>query len=158
MHWLRISEACKLRPEDIDSARMLIHVRLGKGKKDRYVMLSERLLAMLREYWRQARPEGGWFFPGRSKDQPLSGAAVNKALKAAAKRIGLRKRITPHLLRHSFATHLHEGGADIRLIQVLLGHSSIRTTARYTQVSQRHIGSVRSPLDQLRVPQLRVRR
>jgi integrase/recombinase XerD len=155
---LRISEACRLRPEDIDSARKLIHVRLGKGGKDRYVMLSERLLEILRGYWRQARPQGGWIFPGRKSGEPITRNAVGKALHAAAAKAKLRKKVTPHLLRHSFATHLLEAGTDIRVIQVLLGHSSIRSTARYTQVSARHVGSVKSPLDKLRVRRLRARR
>jgi len=151
---LRISEACRLRPEDIDSERMLIHVRLGKGNKDRFVMLSEHLLMVLRAYWKKVRPQGGWMFPGRKRGEPISRTAVGKALKAAAKKAGLKKRITPHPLRHSFATHLLEAGTDIRVIQVLLGHTSIRTTARYTQVSARHIGSVKSPLDRIRVPRV----
>jgi integrase/recombinase XerD len=155
---LRISEACRLRPEDIDSARKLIHVRLGKGGKDRYVMLSERLLEILRGYWAQVRPQGGWLFPGHKAGKPITRSAVEKALDVAAAKAKLRKKVTPHLLRHSFATHLLEDGTDIRVIQVLLGHSSIRTTARYTQVSERHIGSVRSPLDKLRVRRVRARR
>jgi integrase/recombinase XerD len=155
---LRISEACRLRPEDIDSARKLIHVRLGKGGKDRFVMLSERLLEILRGYWVQARPAGGWLFPGRKAGEPITRTAVAHAIHAAATKAKLRKKVTPHLLRHSFATHLLESGTDIRVIQVLLGHSSIRSTARYTQVSERHIGSVKSPLDKLRVRRVRARR
>jgi integrase/recombinase XerD len=155
---LRISEACRLKPGDIDSVRKLIHVRLGKGGKDRYVMLSERLLELLRGYWVKVRPQGGWLFPGRKAGQPITREAVAKALDAAATKAKLRKKVTPHLLRHSFATHLLEAGTDIRVIQVLLGHCSIRSTARYTQVSERHIGSVKSPLDKLRVPQVRARR
>jgi len=155
---LRISEACRLRPEDIDSGRKLIHVRLGKGGKDRYVMLSERLLEILRGYWVQVRPQGGWLFPGRKAGKPITPHAVGKALHAAATKAKLRKKVTPHLLRHSFATHLLEEGTDIRVIQVLLGHSSIRTTAGYTQVSERHIGQVKSPLDKLRVRRVRARR
>lgn len=155
---LRIGEACRLRPEDIDTARGLIHVRLGKGGKDRYVMLSPRLLEILRAYWVQTRPQGGWLFPGRKAGQPVTRTAVAKALHGAAAKAKLRKKVTPHLLRHSFATHLLEAGTDIRVIQVLLGHSSIRSTARYTQVSERHIGRVKSPLDQLRTPRVRARR
>lgn len=155
---LRISEACRLRPEDIDGARMLIHVRLGKGKKDRYVMLSRQLLGVLRAYWKAVQPQGGWVFPGRKQGEPISPSAVRKALTAAAERAGLTKRVTPHTLRHSFATHLLEDGADIRVIQVLLGHGSIRTTARYTRVSARHVGSVKSPLDKIRVPKVGPRR
>ena len=154
---LRISEACRLRPEDIDSARKLIHVRLGKGGKDRYVMLSERLLEILRAYWVQVRPQGGWLFPGRKAGEPITRGAVAKALHEATTKAKLRKKVTPHLLRHSFATHLLEAGTDIRTIQVLLGHSSIRSTARYTQVSARHIGRVKSPLDKLRVRRVRAR-
>ena len=146
---LRVTEACRLQPGDIDSERMLIHVRLGKGKKDRYVMLSQRLLEVLRAYWVRVHPKGRWLFPGRKKDRPLTPSAVERATREAARAAKLRKRVTPHVLRHSFATHLLEAGTDIRVIQVLLGHSSIRTTARYTQVSQRHIGTVQSPLDRL---------
>jgi integrase/recombinase XerD len=155
---LRISEACRLRPEDVDSARMLIHVRLGKGQKDRFVMLSEQLLLLLRAYFKTVQPQGGWMFPGRKGDMHISPSAVEKALKVAATKAGIKKRVTPHLLRHSFATHLLEDGVDIRVIQVLLGHASIRTTARYTQVSARHIGSVKSPLDKIRVPRIGARR
>lgn len=150
---LRIGEARRLQPQDIDSQRMLIHVRLGKGRKDRFVMLSEQLLLLLRAYWRTVRPQGEWLFPGRKKGRPISRSTVGKALKEAAQKAGITKRVTPHLLRHSFATHLLEAGTDIRVIQVLLGHSSIRTTARYAQVSAKHIGSVKSPLDALRLPQ-----
>lgn len=155
---LRISEACRLRPEDIDSARRLIHVRQGKGGKDRYVMLSERLLAILRGYWAQQQPQGGWLFPGQKPGNPITRSAVEQAIHKAAAKAKLRKKVTPHLLRHSFATHLLEDGADIRVIQVLLGHSSIRTTARYTQVSARHVGSVKSPLDKLKVAGVSARR
>jgi integrase/recombinase XerD len=146
---LRISEACRLQVEDIDSKRGLIHVRLGKGGKDRYVMLASRLLAALRAYWIQARPEGEWLFPGRKAGTHLSPAAVRKALREAVKATKLKKRITAHALRHSFATHLLEAGNDIRIIQVLLGHASIRTTARYAQVSSKHVAAVKSPLDLL---------
>lgn len=146
---LRISETCRLRVEDIDSRRGLIHVRIGKGAKDRYVMLSERLLAILRDYWRQVRPEGGWLFPGRTPGQPIRPHAVGKALQKAMRTLKLKKRVTAHTLRHSFATHLLEAGSDIRLIQVLLGHASIRTTARYAQVSATHVARTKSPLDLL---------
>jgi integrase/recombinase XerD len=146
---LRVSEVCRLRVEDIDSKRGLIHVRLGKGGKDRYVMLAERLLVALRAYWVKARPRDGWLFPGRNKGKPLSAEAVRKALNEAVRSAKLKKRVTTHSLRHAFATHLLEAGTDIRVIQVLLGHASIRTTARYTQVSARHVASVKSPLDLL---------
>jgi site-specific recombinase XerD len=146
---LRISEAVRLRVEDVDGRRGLIHVRLGKGKKDRYVMLPARLLKALRSYWAKVRPEGGWLFPGRKKGTHLHSTAVNWALKEAANKAKLKKRVTAHTLRHSFGTHLLELGTDIRVIQTLLGHASIRTTARYAQVSARHIAAVKSPLDVL---------
>ena len=147
---LRISEACRLRPEDIDSKRGLMHVRRGKGGKDRYVMLSSRLLSALREYWRQQRLQGSeWLFPGKRKGRHLDTSTANKSLQYAAAAIKLKKRVTAHSLRHAFATHLLESGNDIRIIQVVLGHSSIRTTARYAQVSATHIARVKSPLDVL---------
>lgn len=146
---LRVSEVCRLRVEDIDSKRGVIHVRLGKGQKDRYVMLANRLLLALRAYWGQVQPEGGWLFPGAKPGQPLSPDAVRKALERATKAVKVKKKVTAHGLRHAFATHLLEAGTDIRIIQVLLGHTSIRTTARYAQVSAKHIASVQSPLDLL---------
>ena len=146
---LRISEACRLRMEDIDSKRMLIHVRLGKGGKDRYVMLSERLLVALRKYWVEVRPKGPWLFPGRKPGKHVTPSAVEQALRKAVKAAKLKKRITPHSMRHAFATHLLEMGSDIRFIQALLGHASIRTTARYTQVSRKHVARGKSPLDVL---------
>jgi integrase/recombinase XerD len=146
---LRISEACALQVTDIDSKRMLIHVRGGKGRKDRVVMLSQRLLGLLREYWRTARPQKPHLFPGQAPGSTASQRSVRKVLDKAVVRAKLKKRVTPHVLRHTFATHLLEGGADIRVIQVLLGHMSIRTTARYTQVSAAHVGRTQSPLDAL---------
>jgi len=146
---LRISEVCRLRGEDIDSKRGVIHVRLGKGQKDRYVMLSTRLLGLLREYWVKVRPQGGWLFPGRKEGSHLTPCAVRKALDAAVRSLKLKKRVTAHVLRHSFATHLLEAGTDIRVIQVVLGHASIRTTARYAQVSAAHVARAKSPLDLL---------
>jgi integrase/recombinase XerD len=146
---LRISEACTLCSRDIDSKRGLIHVRDGKRGRDRFVMLSPRLLECLREYWRAARPKGPELFPGPGPGQVVAPRTVRQALRKAVDKTGLQKRVTPHVLRHCFATHLLEGGTDIRVIQVLLGHGSIRTTARYTQVSARHIGSTESPLDRL---------
>ena len=145
---LRISEACSLQPGDIDSDRMMIHVRNGKHGRDRFVGLSQKLLELLRVYWVMARPPGKYLFTGLTSRGHVSPSAVREALHTAAQRLGLRKRVTPHVLRHSFATHLLERGADIRTIQVLLGHKSIRTTARYTQVSQSHIRATSSPLDQ----------
>ena len=144
-----MSEVCALVPADIDSERMLIRVRQGKGDKDRYVMLSPRLLATLREHWRLRPPRGPYLFPSPRPDQPLSRMAVFRVVREAARRAGLRKRVNPHMLRHCFATHLLEAGTDIRVIQVLLGHRSLRTTLRYTQVSREHVGAVQSPLDTL---------
>lgn len=146
---LRISEICSLRPIDIDSQRMLIHVRLGKGGKDRFVMLSQRLLEVLRQYWRLVRPSGPYLFPGGKPEHHLTASAVQRALHKVVAQTGLAKRVTPHSLRHCFATHLLEVGTDVRTIQRLLGHGSIRSTARYTHVSERHIGQTRSPLDRL---------
>ena len=145
---LRISEACRLASSDIDSKRMVIHVREGKRKKDRYVMLSERLLLLLREYWKAARPPGDSLFPGSGGEGTfVSPDTIRGALRRAVKACGLSKRVTPHTLRHSFATHLLESGADLRTIQVVLGHASIRTTTRYTHVSKQHVARTKSPLD-----------
>ena len=144
---LRISEVTRLRVEDIDSKRGLIHVRLGKGNKDRYAMLPERLLAALRGYWRKVHPQEDWLFPGRNKGAHVTPTAVRKALKQAVRSAKLKKRVTVHSLRHAFGTHLLEMDTNIRVIQELLGHASIRTTARYTHVSAKHIASVKSPLD-----------
>lgn len=147
---MRISEACSLKVEDIDSKRGVIHIRRGKRARDRLVMLSPTLLAALREYWRAYRPADR-LFPGDKPGSSISAAAVREALHAASKKAGITKRVTPHTLRHAFATHLLERGADIRTIQVLLGHSSIRSTARYTHVSVSHIRRTGSPLDSLKV-------
>jgi site-specific recombinase XerD len=146
---LRNSETCRLEVTDIDGKRRLIRVRRGKGGKDRYVMLSERLLEMLREYWKRVRPTGRWLFPGRSKGTHLHPTTLRWALKKAVKASKLKKRVTVHTLRHSFATHLHEMGNDIRFIQAVLGHASIRTTERYTQVSNKQVARKKSPLDVL---------
>jgi site-specific recombinase XerD len=145
---LRISEAVAVRVTDIDSGRMLIRVVEGKGRKDRYVMLSPRLLEVLRSYWRAARPKD-WLFPSWREEQHLSSGALSQACREASMRCGLLKRITAHTLRHSFATHLLENGTDTRVIQVLLGHSRIETTARYTLVSSQLIARTPSPLDKL---------
>jgi integrase/recombinase XerD len=122
---LRISEACRLRPEDIDSKRMVIHIRAGKGGKDRYTILSERFLAYLRDYYRKHRPDG-WLFPGRTAEGHASPETSRHVFHAAIATAGLSKKITPHVLRHCFATHLLESGVDISVIQALLGHGSIR--------------------------------
>lgn len=144
---LRIGEACRLRVEDIDSARMLLLVRNGKGGKDRAVMLSVRLLTILREYWRAERPRLPYLFWGSRG--PIDTETVRKVLRAAAAQSGVTKRVTPHLLRHSFATHLLEAGTNVRTIQALLGHSSLETTQLYTHVSNGLIGRTKSPLDLL---------
>jgi len=146
---LRISEACQLKVADIDSARMLLHVRNGKGGKQRYTMLCRRLLDVLRQYFRRKRPDGGYLFPGRKPGTHLHDSSVREVLHQAIEDCGVDKHVTPHVMRHSFATHLLEAGTDIRTIQVLLGHSSIQTTQIYTQVSPRHISRVKSPLDLL---------
>lgn len=147
---LRISEVCNLRTENIDSRRMVIHVKAGKGDRDRYTMLPKRLLETLREYWKQERPPGPWLFPGQKPNTVLCREAVNKALNLAAEGAKLRKRVHPHALRHPFATHLLEAGTHLRTLQVLLGHASIRTTVRYAQVSPVMIRQTVSPADQLR--------
>lgn len=147
---LRVSEVCGLRVGDIDSSRMVIHVSRGKGGKARYVMLSPELLGILRSYWRLARPRDV-LFPGRDPDKPIEPTVLHAACRSAVAATGLGKRVTVHTLRHSFTTHLLENGTDIRIIQVLLGHEHLATTARYTQVSTDTIRSTPSPLDRLRL-------
>ena len=145
---LRASEAVSLQVADIDSDRMVLQVRHGKGAKDRTVMLSAALLAILRSYWRLARPTP-WLFPGRSPEKPIDVQVLHAACRSATKAAGLTKRVSVHTLRHSFATHLLESGTDIRIIQVLLGHSNLSTTARYTHVATATIARTQSPLDRL---------
>jgi site-specific recombinase XerD len=145
---LRVSEVIALRVTDVDSQRMVIRVDQGKGRKDRYVPLANRLLVVLREYWKAARPEN-FLFPGRGKSGHITRTSVNLAVKRAMREAKLTKNISPHTLRHSFATHLLENGTDLRTIQVLLGHRSLKTTAIYTHVSRKQIESTRSPLDLL---------
>jgi integrase/recombinase XerD len=145
---LRASEVAGLRIEDIDSGRGVILVRQGKGGKDRNVMLSAQLLDILRTYWRFARPQR-FLFPGRDEDRPINPTTLHAACRSAAKAAGLSKRVTLHTLRHSFATHLLENGADIRIIQALLGHANLSSTARYTQVASHTIRATQSPLDLL---------
>jgi integrase/recombinase XerD len=150
---LRISEAVSLKVSDIDSKRKLIRVEQGKGRKDRYVMLSDRLRDVLRCYFRAAQPLE-WMFPSWRKDRHLTVTSLSQACRDASRRCGIHKRITAHTLRHSFATHLLENGTDTRVIQVLLGHSRIDTTARYTQVAAHVAAGTLSPLDRLvRSPQ-----
>ena len=145
---LRVGEVARLQVSAIDSRRMLIRVEHGKGGKDRYVMLSAQLLQILRAYWRLARP-GLWLFPGREAGEPVSVAALQDACRTATRQGELRKPVTVHVLRHSFATHLLESGTDIRIIQVLLGHAHLSTTARYAQVATNLIARTTSPLDRL---------
>jgi site-specific recombinase XerD len=145
---LRASEVVSLKIADIDSARMVIRVEQGKGRKDRYVMLSEHLLALLRAWWREARPQG-WLFPGQNRVNPLTTRQLNRACHAAAQMAELDKPVSLHTLRHSFATHLLEQKTDIRVIQVLLGHKKLDTTALYTRVALKALGEVTSPLEHL---------
>ena len=147
---LRVGEVSRLQITSIDSKRMLILITGGKGGKDRYVMLSPILLGILRAYWDIARPRH-WLFPGRNPDNPVSVATLQEACRKARQHAGLGKPVTAHVLRHSFATHLYESGADIRLIQVLLGHARLSSTERYTQVATNLIAQARSPLDDLDV-------
>lgn len=146
---LRISEACRLETQDIDTARGVIHVRNGKGGKERLVMLSPRLLVILRAYWKQERPRAPWLFSGRTGNH-LAAEVARKAFRRAASTVKLGKRVTPHVLRHSFATHLLEQGTDLRVIQILLGHDSIRSTTHYARVSAGMLAKAKSPLDRLR--------
>jgi integrase/recombinase XerD len=146
---LRISEVCALRITDIDSKRMRIHIRSGKGKKDRYVMLGESLLVLLREYFKAVRPKGEYLFPGQKPGTHLSTAAVSRVVWRVNREAGFSKKATMHTFRHCFATHLMEAGTDIRVLQVLLGHRSIKTTLRYTHITDRLIGKLTSPLDMI---------
>jgi site-specific recombinase XerD len=145
---LRVSEVVALKVSDIDSNRMLIRVEQGKGRKDRYVMLSSQLLELLRAWYKEARPRG-WLFPGRNPVQSITTRQLTRACREAAQAAGIEKRVSPHTLRHSFATHLLEQNVDIRVIQALLGHVKLDTTARYAQVATKVIGEVASPLDRL---------
>ena len=151
---LRVSEVVALKVGDIDSERMLLRVAQGKGRKDRHAMLSPQLLDLLREWWAEGRRRGvllprGWLFPSRNPIEPLSTRQLNRAIHAAAEAAGIKKRVSMHTLRHSFATHLLEQNTDIRVIQVLLGHAKLDTTALYTRVATTTIRSVTSPLDRL---------
>jgi site-specific recombinase XerD len=146
---LRAAEVCNLKVTDIDSDRMLIHVDNGKGGRDRKAMLSPGLLDLLRDYWREARPEG-WLFPGKPKINPLSPRQLNRAFTSAKHMAGIARPATLHTLRHSFATHLLEANTDVRVIQVLLGHAKLSTTARYTHVATKTIRDTVSPFERLK--------
>jgi len=145
---LRVSEVAALKVSDIDSSRMVMRIAHGKGGKERYAMLSAPLLGILRSYWRLARPPL-YLFSGRAPDKPIEPTVRHAACRSATAAAGLDKRVSVHVLRHSFATHLLESGVDIRIIQVLLGHENLSTTARYTRVSTQVIGNTMSPLDRL---------
>jgi integrase/recombinase XerD len=150
---LRVSEACNLAVADIDSSRMVIHVRQAKGHRDRDVMLSPLLLDMLRQYWKQSR-SGDWLFPGYKPSRPITTKAVFLMVQKAAARAKITKTVSPHVLRHSFATHLLESGTDVRTIQLLLGHKELETTVVYLHVSQHHVQNTVSPLDALSRPKV----
>ena len=153
---LRVSEVAALKVDDIDSTRMLIRIEQGKGGKDRNAMLSPHLLALLRLWWRDGKRRNlmlphGWLFPSRSPIEPISTRQINRVTHRAAEAAGLVKPVSPHTLRHSFATHLLEDGTDIRVIQVLLGHAKLDTTALYARVATKTIRSVVSPLERLKL-------
>jgi integrase/recombinase XerD len=143
---LRAAEVCHLKVQDIDSDRMMIHVDEGKGGRDRKAMLSPGLLDLLRDYWREARPDG-WLFPGLPRVNPISPRQLNRAFASAKHMAGVTRSATLHTLRHSFATHLLEAGTDVRVIQVLLGHTRLTTTARYTHVATKTIPNTVSPVE-----------
>jgi integrase/recombinase XerD len=148
---LRISEAVRLKAAAIDSVRMVIRVEQGKGRKDRYVMLSPMLLEILRHHWRAVRPKE-WLFPGSRDDRPITKDAVEAACQKAHRLAGLSKPVTPHSLRHAFAVHLLESGTDLRTIQLLLGHRSLATTAKYLRIATSKVCATSSPLDLLPHP------
>jgi len=145
---LRVSEAAHLKVSDIDSKRMMIRVAQGKGQKDRFVMLSPKLLELLRNYWKRAHPTE-WLFPGKIPGRPMTRAALNDACRKARRICGINKPVSPHSLRHAFATHLLEGGADLRTIQLLLGHRSLSTTSRYLKIATSKVCETASPFDLL---------
>ena len=145
---LRVSEVVSLKVSDVDSKRMMLRVEQGKGRKDRHAMLSPQLLKLLRDWYRIARPRG-WLFPGQDPINPMTTRQLTRACHAAAHMAEITKRVTPHTLRHSFATHLLEQNVDIRVIQVLLGHAKLETTALYLQVATNTIRKIMSPLDRL---------
>ena len=148
---LRISEAIALTVSAIDSERMVLRITKGKGQKDRYVMLSPKLLAVLRDWWKVERPRH-WLFPGERPEAPITRRAVQLACRIARRRARLAKPVSPHSLRHAFSVHLLEAGTDLRTIQLLLGHRSLQTTARYLRVANTKVCSTASPLDLLPRP------
>ncbi len=148
---LRISEVVRLRIADIDSQRMVLRIEQGKGQKDRYVMLSSRLLTILRDWWRREKPTH-WLFPGEVAGAPVTRSAVERVCQHARRRSGIAKPITPHSLRHAFAVHLLESGTNVRTIQLLLGHRSLATTARYLRIATSSVCATPSPFDLLPCP------
>ena len=148
---LRREELCRLKVADVDSHRMVLHVRQGKGRKDRDVTLSPRLLEVLRDYWKRRKPKT-YLFPSyhsKRREQPISSRTVYYAVCEAARRAGIQKKVYPHLLRHSWATHLLERGTDLRTIQIQLGHFDLETTTIYLHLSQRHLQSIHNPIKAL---------
>ena len=145
---MRVSEVVAVEVRNIDSGRMVIRIEHGKGGKDRYVMLSAQLLGILRAYWKLTRPQR-FLFPGRDPDTAVNVTVLHAACRSACAAAGIDKKVSVHTLRHSFATHLLEQGTDIRIIQALLGHNNLSTTARYTRVAAHTIGATESPLDRL---------
>lgn len=148
---LRVSELVNLKIADMDSGRMMIRVRQGKGNKDRYTILSNRLLLELRTYWRKYKPSL-WLFPGSFPDKPMSRHGAERIYYAAKERAGITKKGCIHILRHCFATHLLEAGVDLRTIQLLMGHSSITTTTRYLRITNKKLSATNSPLDLIEIP------
>jgi integrase/recombinase XerD len=148
---LRVSELCHLQVTDVDSSRMVLRIQQGKGQQDRYVMLAPSLLSLLRQYWQQAKPRP-WLFPGRDPAHPLSRKTVYVLCQQAGVRARLGKAVHPHMLRHAFASHLLDAGVDLRRLQLLLGHRSLRTTSRYLHVSPHALSIIPSPLDLLPSP------
>ncbi len=145
---MRVSELVNLKVSDLDSKRMVINIHQGKGRKDRMVMLAENLLEILKQYWLESRPET-YLFPGKVPGNPLTREAINNLLKKYASKAGITKNVSPHTMRHSFATHMLEDGANIRIIQFLLGHRNVKTTTIYTHIAKNYINDTPSPLDTL---------
>jgi site-specific recombinase XerD len=146
---LRLKEACSLEISAIDSLRKVIHVRGGKGNKDRLVTLTPRLHQALRDYWKERRPKGPYLFPGANEGHHIDVTSFQKALTLASLRARIDKTVSPHVLRHSYATHMIEAGADLRSLQLLLGHASITTTTRYVHLTHAHRTSLPNPLEML---------